>query len=317
MSIRLWLFIGILIAIVTGNIGCSGDSRSRTANATAEPDSGTETPSPSPSTTATPTSAPLVSKLSGFVIDPPIGDATVCIDVNNNFICDPDEPTIMTDGTGFYELDVEAGIIERTKLAIINAGLSYDIGTNEVFPTQFNLNAGPGLGNITALTSYAEFLFDTGQALTREEAGWRVADEFDIELGEGNTIDNLELDGNDRANIANQLLAQKIRVATVAAQVKGLPDDAAAATALQATASDIKQLANQMIIVLQTISEAGNLQTAIELQKVLIVVSANELLEAYVITLTRTPTPIPTPIPDPTPTSAPTGASGGGGGNAF
>lgn len=79
---------------------------------------------------STSTTAPLAtSSLSGVAVDGYIAGATVCMDLNNNTLCDNGEPTASTSGNGGFSLNT-TGIEVNGKTLLVTGGT--DIDTNTV-----------------------------------------------------------------------------------------------------------------------------------------------------------------------------------------
>lgn len=79
---------------------------------------------------STSTTAPLAtSSLSGVAVDGYIAGATVCLDLNNNMLCDNGEPTATTSGNGSFSLNT-TGIEVNGKTLLVTGGT--DIDTNTV-----------------------------------------------------------------------------------------------------------------------------------------------------------------------------------------
>ena len=87
------VIVGLLLVVAMSMAGCGGGGGS-----------GSSVPS---STTTTPVAATTVI-LAGKVADGYIQGATVCLDMNNNKVCDAGEPTATTDASGAYTLNVPA-----------------------------------------------------------------------------------------------------------------------------------------------------------------------------------------------------------------
>jgi hypothetical protein len=68
--------------------------------------------------------------LDGKVIDGYIKEATVCLDTNENNLCDDNEPTTTTDENGSYSLDID--IAQQGYYPLISIG-GIDTATNEQF----------------------------------------------------------------------------------------------------------------------------------------------------------------------------------------
>jgi hypothetical protein len=72
-------------------------------------------------------STPQTQTIAGIATDGYLKDATVCLDVNDNGICDPTEPTTTTKDQGAYALDIPSSEAEKHKLILVaEAGITSD-----------------------------------------------------------------------------------------------------------------------------------------------------------------------------------------------
>jgi len=110
-------------------VGCGGENM-ETKNKTA------------PITTPTPISSisNSINSVSGLVIDGYISNATVCFDINNNDICEDNEPSSHTDKLGAYNLNIEdVSELDRNDANIISFG-GIDTFSNTPFTNMLKSN---------------------------------------------------------------------------------------------------------------------------------------------------------------------------------
>ena len=94
--------------------------------------------------------------VSGYAIDGYLSMAEVCIDLNDNFLCDQDEPSTLTDTSGRYTLTnvTQDQLKSHSILVYARAGVTVDLD-NPIHPivSDYLLTAPPGSLDITPLTS--------------------------------------------------------------------------------------------------------------------------------------------------------------------
>jgi hypothetical protein len=155
------------------------------------------------------------SELTGKVIDGYISGATVCLDLNNNYTCDPDEPSALSGAGGSYTFTYEGTIPEGIQiLADIPIGaVDEDLGVVDKPYSMLAPAAHPEV--VTPLTTLVsqEIQSSAGQ-LTPEEAEKSVKLMLDIDESDS-------LLGNDFvANEDTDLQATATFVAEVLAVAK-------------------------------------------------------------------------------------------------
>ena len=158
--------------------------------------------------------APIVteSTLTGKVIDGYISGATVCLDLNNNYTCDPDEPSALSGAGGSYTFTYEGTIPEGIQiLADIPIGaVDEDLGVVDKPYSMLAPAANPEV--VTPLTTLVsqEIQSSAGQ-LTPEEAEESVKlmlgiDESDSLLG-NDFVANVDADLQETATFIAEVLA--------------------------------------------------------------------------------------------------------------
>ena len=73
-----------------------------------------------------------------------VSKAQVCLDSNNNFVCDSGEATTRTDSTGSYELPVSTDQAVNTRLLWVVDGETVDAATGLPLPSRYTLTSMPG-----------------------------------------------------------------------------------------------------------------------------------------------------------------------------
>jgi len=74
-----------------------------------------------------------IQKISGYVVDGYISNATVCLDINNNNKCDGNEVVSNTDENGFYELDISSITKPEKEIAQVLAFNGFDTINNSKY----------------------------------------------------------------------------------------------------------------------------------------------------------------------------------------
>ena len=95
------------------------------------------------------------------VVDGPIKNATVCLDKNNNGLCDPGEPTDKTDASGKVTLKVDLADVGKYPVLAVVGTDAVDSDTGAV-PIPFTLKApADKTGVISPLTTLVQRIIDT------------------------------------------------------------------------------------------------------------------------------------------------------------
>ena len=195
----------ILLATVMLVAACGGGGGG--GSTPVEP-SGTAAGSTDNSDSSDDTSEPVT--FAGKVIDGYISGATVCLDINNNFLCDLDEPSALSGPGGSYEFSFEGTVPEGTQiLADIPIGaVDEDLGPIE---KPYNLMApsdNPAV--VTPLTTLvSQEVLSSGNELTSEEAEEAVK----VSLGFSEETSLLDNDFVENEQTELQTVAEVIAVA--------------------------------------------------------------------------------------------------------
>lgn len=142
------------VSIATALAACGGGG-----------DAGSGQPSAGGGSTATPT-------ISGKAIDGYLAGATVCLDVNNNGVCDAGEPSAVTDGNGAFSIPYSGDATGKTLLVQVTPttkDLSRPAGFQ--FPASFTLSQivqSPPAQVVSPLTTLVSAQMQTG--LSRSQA---------------------------------------------------------------------------------------------------------------------------------------------------
>ncbi|KWA71733.1 hypothetical protein WL28_11515 [Burkholderia ubonensis] len=111
------------VSIATALAACGGDG-----------DAGSGQPSAGGGSTATPT-------ISGKAIDGYLAGATVCLDLNNNGVCDAREPSAITDGSGAFSIPYSGDATGKTLLVqVTSATKDLSRPASFQFPASFTLS---------------------------------------------------------------------------------------------------------------------------------------------------------------------------------
>ena len=106
--------------------------------------------------------------INGEAMDPELSGATVCLDTNNNRICDVNEPSGKTDGVGHYLLTITTEQHHACHSLVVFGGT--DIGTDLAFSGKLTAikNAGQTIHNISPLTTMVEARYQHCQLHQKE-----------------------------------------------------------------------------------------------------------------------------------------------------
>ena len=114
--------------------------------------------------------------LTGKAIDGYLAGATVCLDLNNNNVCDAGELSATTDANGSYGLNYAGDPSGKKLLVVVTPATKDNSRPGYTFPASFTLSAiadGSSGQNVTPLTTMVLSLIDSGQ--TRSAAEKAVA----------------------------------------------------------------------------------------------------------------------------------------------
>ena len=164
--------LSVAVAVALGTVGCSsGGGSGDTATATAS---------------------------AGTAIDGILVGSTVCIDVNNNNICDAGEPADPdgTDSKGKFEIP------ETTQTGALLLIGGTDSGTGQAFTGMLKAPAGSTV--VTPLTSAVQSLVESGKSAEDAEANIKAA------LGIPATVDLVNFDPFEEIDGANAADAQVV-----------------------------------------------------------------------------------------------------------
>ncbi|MBE8167052.1 MAG: hypothetical protein HAW66_01625 [Shewanella sp.] len=107
-------------------------------------------------------STPLVT-LTGKVADGYIENALVCIDKNNNSVCDNDEPQAITDAQGTFTIpSLTQETIDSFPLVAEISENSKDTDTGDNFPSSLTFTAPSGYIFISPVTTMVQHLIELG-----------------------------------------------------------------------------------------------------------------------------------------------------------
>ncbi len=95
------------------------------------------------------------SKFQGSVIDGYIQNAIVCLDINSNLVCDPEEPQAVTDATGSYSFEYSGDTKGLHIIALVNGdSVDLDLGpVTEPFTLLAPASAPKAITPLTTLVS--------------------------------------------------------------------------------------------------------------------------------------------------------------------
>ena len=141
------------------------------------------------------------TNITGKAIDPYLNGSTVCLDLNDNGVCEVSEPTTHTDEHGDYALTVAEEHVNAHHALIVSGGT--DTGTNTVFKgTLSAVEAGHTSQNITPLTTLVEARY---QYCETDSACHETLDEITVDLASylGVTKEQINADIVKLANNGN------------------------------------------------------------------------------------------------------------------
>lgn len=115
---------------------------------------------------------PTIDKITGKAIDGYLVGATVCLDLNNNGVCDAGEPTTTTDGTGGFALDYSGDATGKKLIVQIDSNTRDLSRPGYVFPATFALTTtveGMADQHITPLTTIRQSMMEFGMSKAEAE----------------------------------------------------------------------------------------------------------------------------------------------------
>lgn len=120
--------------------------------------------------------APETGIQSGVVADGLLSNAKVCLDVNENRVCDTSEPTATTDINGAYRIENASAVdASHTFLVVVTAGVTSDSDYG-VVAASYNLSAPAGKGAfISPITTLVQGAIDSGAAADVAAAETQIA----------------------------------------------------------------------------------------------------------------------------------------------
>ncbi|MCW3478728.1 hypothetical protein OL229_03975 [Neisseriaceae bacterium JH1-16] len=111
------------------------------------------------------------TQITGKAIDGYLSGAKVCLDINDNGVCDPSEPSTTTADDGSYSLPVNGSIIGKKLLVVVTPTTKDKSRPGYVFPAEFTLShivAGTTEQHVTPLTTMVAAQMEAG--MSRSEA---------------------------------------------------------------------------------------------------------------------------------------------------
>ena len=171
---------------------------------------------------------PVGTTLSGKVIDGYIQDATVCLDLNNNFSCDANEPSAVSGNAGSYSFTYDGVIPSGIQiLADIPVG-AFDEDRGAVTKSYNMMSPAENPDVVTPLTTLvSQEILSSGNQLTAEEA------EASVKVSLGFDDSTSLLDNDFFAGENEDLKDVAVSIATALAVTKGaLENDNVASTEL-------------------------------------------------------------------------------------
>ncbi len=152
------LLLAMVATACLGLAGCGGDDSEPAAVVTP------------PVVTPVVTPPVVTVDVSGVVADGLLQNATVCLDVNGNRMCDAAEPTAMTDAKGAYTLKAVAGQTQFPVIALAVKDVTVDASYGTV-SASFTLMAPAGKGAfVSPYTTLLQSELDSGRSANLLEA---------------------------------------------------------------------------------------------------------------------------------------------------
>ena len=166
---------------------------------------------------------------SGLAIDDYLQSATVCVDINGNKQCDPDEPHDTTDENGHFSLGT---FREGPLLVVINPGVTTESSTQGgigiTVPYDFFLTGPLASSSITPLTTLVQVGVDQG--LYPDFATGASAIEAALNIPAGTDIQNYDYIGTGDAKVVAAAKIVTNAIAAAIEKIQGLDLGAVATT---------------------------------------------------------------------------------------
>ena len=171
----------------------------------------------------------------GVVADGYLVNATVCLDLNNNKVCDAGEPSATTTAGGAFSIDATQDQIDNSPVILeATAGVTIDEDTNTTVAKDFTLTAPAGADFVSPLTTLVQAEIEANENI----AGYTVADaSAAVQTALGTSVDVLEdyiaqedLGGagadhyqrlHEIAQVATQIIATNTEAVNTAATAQG------------------------------------------------------------------------------------------------
>jgi mono/diheme cytochrome c family protein len=237
----------------------------------------------------------LTTPVTTTVMDGLIKDATVCVDVNSNGVCDPSELKGQTDASGRVTLNIPTAQVVGAKLiALVKAGVSFDVDTGWV-AISYTLKSVVGKTEvISPLTHMVQTKMETDAA--KGTATTLAAAESYVKAQTGVTVplfDNFIAKRDTDADYKNAGLVARLIV--VSAQKLEAPDDLVnRLNEIKTKASEVSQLSCATGNIIKDCDDEMQAKALVE--------------KSPLIAPTAAPTMAPTTVPTARPTAAPTAA---------
>jgi len=122
------------------------------------------------------------SRVTGKAIDGYLSNAKVCLDLNENDVCDADEPSAVTDADGNYQLDYAGPVVGKRLLVQVTSATRDQSRPGYTFPANFVLTSvvtSTANQHITPLTTMVAAQMASG--LDRWHAEQRVGQLFGVD----------------------------------------------------------------------------------------------------------------------------------------
>ena len=127
----------------------------------------TETPAPEPTPTPPPAPSPT---LAGKVADGYLVGAKVCLDINDNKVCDDGEPSATSEAGGDFELEATQEQIDTYPLLVEVTADVVDEDTGETVSAPYSLTAPVGYQFVSPLSTMVQSQIDLGNTSDEAEA---------------------------------------------------------------------------------------------------------------------------------------------------
>lgn len=218
---------------------------------------------------------PVLQSLSGKTADGYLVNARVCADLNNNSVCDPDEPTATSTAGGAYEVnDIPEGI-DLSQVRIVVEVIANET-IDEDHPEQtvekaYTLTSPPGKPEfVSPITTIVDAALQNDEDLTVEEAEEQIKEDLGIDEDSDVSLFDDYVEGSDGedekkadefeklhivAQVVTEVIAESLE--TASEEDSTLTSEESFADTLNAVAANVEENLEELVEVIDEVIAAA------------------------------------------------------------